>query len=103
LKYLDSKQDLTKKSADLMHAYYKEAENSHEGKGFVLVLWLDSEESSVIAESYILDKRMLNNSKLSDLIPRPIDDEQEPDEGWDCIKGSVLKYSGKIFKFNVVI
>ncbi|EFX63152.1 hypothetical protein DAPPUDRAFT_335876 [Daphnia pulex] len=89
----NSKQELTKKSADLMNAYYKEAENSHEGKGFVLVLWLDSEESSVIAESYILDKRMLNNSKLSDLIPRPIDDEQEPDEGWDFIKGSVLKYS----------
>ncbi len=46
---------------------------------------------------------MLNNSEISDMIPRPKDDEQEPDEGWDCIKGSVLKYSGKIFKFKVVI
>jgi hypothetical protein len=32
LKYLDSKQDLTKKSADLINDYYKEAGNSHEGK-----------------------------------------------------------------------
>jgi len=96
-KYLDSKQDLTKKSADLINDYYKEVGNSHDGKGFVLVLWLDSGECSVIAESFILDKRMLKNPGISDMIPRPQDNEREPDEGWECIKGSILKNSGKIF------
>lgn len=86
-----------------MSDYFKEAGNSHDGNRFVLGFWRDSGEFSVIADTWILDKRMLKNPEISDMIPRPQDNEQEPDEGWECIKGSVLKYSGKNFKFKVVI
>ena len=61
------------------------------------MLWRDLREFSAIAETWILDKRMLKNPGISDMIPRPQDNEQEPDEGWECIKGSVLKNSGKHF------
>jgi hypothetical protein len=45
------------------------------------VLWRDLREFSAIAETWILDKRMLKNPGISDMIPRPQDNEQEPDEG----------------------
>jgi hypothetical protein len=73
LKYLDSKQDLPKKSSELTSDYYKEAGNPHDGNGFVHVLWRDSGAFSVITGTWIIDKRMLNNPEILDMIPRPQD------------------------------
>lgn len=62
---------------------------------WVLIHWIKSDQTSVLTEDMVTDKKMLEDSKKVGMVKHGNPDTKPPKHGWKAYIGRVIAKSGK--------